>query len=96
MKNTINESTTADVLSESFIDGEIQSNVDFDNLDEIVYNSSSSFDISEIADILLDNIQEYVFITDSISKNIVYLNKPLSDALGLTGAFVGTCHSLIK
>ena len=31
MKNTINESTTADVLSESFIDGEIQSNVDFES-----------------------------------------------------------------
>ena len=69
------DATTADILSESYLDGEIQSSLDFDNLDEVVYNSSSSFDISEIADLLLDNIDQYVFITDATTKNIVYLNK---------------------
>ena len=96
MSKNINDGTTADVFSESIYLEDVQSSVDFDNLDEIVYNSSSSFDISEIADILLDNVEEYVFITDSISKNIVYINKPLSDALQLDGSFVGTCHSLIR
>lgn len=91
-----NDTTTADILSESYLDGEIQSSLDFDNLDDVVYNSSSSFDISEIADLLLDNIDQYVFITDATTKNIVYLNKPLSEALGVDGCFVGTCHELIR
>lgn len=91
-----NDATTADVLSESYLDGEIQSSLDFDNLDDVVYNSSSSFDISEIADLLLDNIDQYVFITDAATKNIVYLNKPLSEALGVEGCFVGTCHELLR
>ena len=92
----INDATTADILSESYLDGEIQSSLDFDNLDDVVYNSSSSFDISEIADLLLDNIDQYVFITDATTKNIVYLNKPLSEALGVEGCFVGTCHELLR
>ncbi len=91
-----NDATTADILSESYLDGEIQSSLDFDNLDDVVYNSSSSFDISEIADLLLDNIDQYVFITDATTKNIVYLNKPLSEALGVEGCFVGTCHELLS
>ena len=91
-----NDATTADILSESYLDGEIQSSLDFDNLDDVVYNSSSSFDISEIADLLLDNIDQYVFITDATTKNIVYLNKPLSEALGVDGCFVGTCHELLR
>lgn len=91
-----NDATTADILSESYLDGEIQSSLDFDNLDDVVYNSSSSFDISEIADLLLDNIDQYVFITDATTKNIVYLNKPLSEALGVEGCFVGTCHELLR
>ena len=91
-----NDATTADILSESYLDGEIQSSLDFDNLDDVVYNSSSSFDISEIADLLLDSIDQYVFITDATTKNIVYLNKPLSEALGVDGCFVGTCHELLR
>lgn len=91
-----NDATTADILSGSYLDGEIQSSLDFDNLDDVVYNSSSSFDISEIADLLLDNIDQYVFITDATTKNIVYLNKPLSEALGVDGCFVGTCHELLR
>ena len=96
MNKNIDDSTTADVLQDAFIDEKIQSSMNFDGLDDVVYNSSSSFDISEVADILLDNIDEYVFITDSVSKNIVYINKPLSDALGLKGGFVGTCHELLR
>ena len=96
MNKNIDDSTTADVLQDAFIDENIQSSMNFDGLDDVVYNSSSSFDISEVADILLDNIDEYVFITDSVSKNIVYINKPLSDALGLKGGFVGTCHELLR
>lgn len=91
-----NDTTTADILSDSFLDGEIQSSMNYDLLDDVVYNSSSSFDISEIADLLLDNIDEYVFITDSNTKNIVYINKPLSKALGVKGSFVGTCHQLLR
>ena len=77
-----NDATTADILSESYLDGEIQSSLDFDNLDDVVYNSSSSFDISEIADLLLDNIDQYVFITDATTKNIVYLNGSSSIVMG--------------
>ncbi|MGN1281763.1 MAG: EAL domain-containing protein [Succinivibrio sp.] len=90
------DNTTADVLSDSFLDGDFQSSMDYDLLDDVVYNSSSSFDISEIADLLLDNIDEYVFITDSNTKNIVYINKPLAKALGVSGSFVGTCHELLR
>ncbi len=93
-KNNI-DTTVDDIFSDSFVSKEIQSDILFDNLDEIVYNSSSSFDISEIADILLDSIEEYVFITDTTTKNIVYINKPLTEALEIDDAFVGTCHSLI-
>ncbi|MGN0902345.1 MAG: hypothetical protein ACI4M9_03595, partial [Succinivibrio sp.] len=97
MKSKNNEATTADVLSEHNISGDdLNSSFDFESLDDIVYNSSSSFDISEIADLLLDNIDEYVFITDSVSKNIVYINRPLSDAIGVKLPFVGTCYSLLR
>ena len=58
-----NDATTADILSESYLDGEIQSSLDFDNLDDVVYNSSSSFDISEIADlpVLVDEARNVLF-----------------------------------
>ena len=94
------DGSTADVLLNDLNDFKdiesLKSDLGFDNLDEVVYNSSSSFDISEIADLLLDNIDEFVFITDAASKNIVYINKPLTEALGLKQPFVGTCYSIIK
>ncbi len=94
------DGSTADVLLNDLNDFKdiesLKSDLGFDNLDEVVYNSSSSFDISEIADLLLDNIDEFVFITDAASKNIVYINKPLNEALGLKQPFVGTCYSIIK
>lgn len=94
------DGSTADVLLNDLNDFKdfdlLKSDLGFDNLDDVVYNSSSSFDISEIADLLLDNIDEFVFITDAASKNIVYINKPLTEALGLKQPFVGTCYSIIK
>lgn len=94
------DGSTADVLLNDLNDlndiDSLKSDLGFDNLDEVVYNSSSSFDISEIADLLLDNIDEFVFITDAASKNIVYINKPLAETLGLNQPFVGTCYSIIK
>lgn len=93
-KNNI-DTTVDDIFSDAFISDSFQSDIDFNNLDEIVYNSSSSFDISEIADILLDSIDEYVFITDTTTKNIVYINKTLCEALGINNSFVGTCYELL-
>lgn len=89
------DTTIDDIFSDAFVSDSIQSDIDFNNLDDIVYNSSSSFDISEIADILLDSIDEYVFITDTTTKNIVYINKPLCEALEINNSFVGTCYELL-
>ena len=80
------DASTADILSGDVLDNratDILSDMEFANLDDVVYNSSSSFDISEISDILLDNIDQCIFITDSVSKNIVYLNKPMQEAVGV-------------
>ncbi|MBE6422719.1 bifunctional diguanylate cyclase/phosphodiesterase [Succinivibrio dextrinosolvens] len=93
-KNNI-DTTVDDIFSDAFVSDSIQSDIDFNNLDDIVYNSSSSFDISEIADILLDSIDEFVFITDTTTKNIVYINKPLCEALDINSSFVGTCYELL-
>lgn len=93
------DASTADILSGDVLDNratDILSDMEFANLDDVVYNSSSSFDISEISDILLDNIDQCIFITDSVSKNIVYLNKPMQEALGVDESFVGTCYELLR
>lgn len=89
------DTTVDDIFADVFVSDSIQSDIDFENLDDVVYNSSSSFDISEIADILLDSIDEYVFITDTTTKNIVYINKPLCEALEINNSFVGTCYELL-
>ena len=94
-RNIVDTTTTADILEDISLPDEFQSSMDFQNLDDVIYNSSCSFDVSEIADLLLDNIDDFIFITDSISKNIVYINKPLCNELGIDGSFVGTCHKVL-
>lgn len=93
------DASTADILSGDFIHHtaeDVFSDLEFSHLDDVVYNSASSFDITEIADLLLDNVDQCIFITDSVTKNIVYLNKPMQEALGVDGSFVGTCYSLLR
>lgn len=96
MTKSSNNNTTTEIYTDEILNETFQSDLGFDNLDEVIYNSSSSFDISEISDILLDSLEEFIFITDAVTKNIVYINKPLSEALGIKCSFVGTCHSVLR
>src|SRR5574344_269593 len=96
MTKSSNDNTTIEIFNDEMLNDSIQSDMGFDDLDDVVYNSSSSFDISEISDILLDSLDDFVFITDAVTKNIVYINKPLSEALGIKCSFVGTCHSVLR
>ena len=63
--------------------------------DDVVYNSSSCFDISQITDLLLDDISQQIFIIDSASKYIVYMNSAFGDLFNVDTSYVGQCHKLI-
>ncbi len=57
------------------------------------------FDINSIAPAVLDSLGEFIFVTDSYSKKIVYINKPLSDYLKIYKSFsdsCATCYSLLR
>ncbi|MDD7021877.1 MAG: bifunctional diguanylate cyclase/phosphodiesterase [Aeromonadales bacterium] len=60
------------------------------------HENSESFDIKSIAPALLDDLSEFIFITDAYSQKIVYINKPLAGYLKIDRKFCATCYSLFR
>ncbi len=60
------------------------------------HEDSESFDIRSIAPALLDDLSEFIFITDAYSQKIVYINKPLARYLKINHKFCTTCYSLFR
>jgi len=55
-----------------------------------------AFEISGIAEALLNCIEEFVFISDPASGEIPYVNRPLQEYLKLSEPFLGTCYTLLR
>lgn len=70
-----------------------QSDLDFEYG---AHEDSESFDINSIAPALLDDLGEFIFITDSYSQKIVYINKPLAGYLKINHKFCATCYSIFR
>jgi EAL domain-containing protein (putative c-di-GMP-specific phosphodiesterase class I)/GGDEF domain-containing protein len=52
--------------------------------------------LGDLAFVALDSVKDYVFISDSFSKNIIYMNKALREALPLKEGVPLRCYTLFR
>lgn len=65
-------------------------------MQETDFENSTAFDITSVAERVLDEIPAYVMVCDSVSKNILYVNRPMAEALELQQPFCSTCYALFR
>ncbi|MCR5537199.1 MAG: GGDEF domain-containing phosphodiesterase [Succinivibrio sp.] len=59
-------------------------------------NEPAQEKIRDLAVEALDNVTDFVFISDSITKNIIYMNKALSSVLKLKEGVTPSCYSVFR
>lgn len=55
----------------------------------------TKFNLKELLLLALDNVSDFVFISDSITKNVLYVNKPLATALNYKAGVPTKCYTLL-
>ncbi|MBO5566044.1 MAG: bifunctional diguanylate cyclase/phosphodiesterase [Succinivibrio sp.] len=67
-----------------------------DPLQDSKQDSGGQFSVTEISEQLADSVNDLVFVTNTVDKSIVFMNKSMKDALNISTEHPTHCYSLIR